>query len=348
MTSFIIEKPYSQSLSYDDIFIIPQYSDISSRKEVDVSVNITDLNLSNKPAGTTNIKVPIVNANMDTVAGEDIAVAIANAGGLATLHRFQSIEDACAEYTRVVNRLTVQTPVFVSVGVNRDSIQRAQTLYNHGARHMIIDIAHGHSEQMKKMIEWIKGHLPGTYVMAGNVATRQGVIDLTLWGADAVKVNVGPGAVCVTKNVTGVTVPTVTSLIEAFEAKLELQEKYGREVALVADGGAKEIGDICKAIGIGIDFVMTGKLFAGSSEAPGKGVYRGSASKDVQTLYRTDKEYVPTPEGKSINVELTDESASDIVEHVAGGLRSAYSYVGARTTQDFKDKVTFGVRYNKS
>jgi len=340
---------FSNSLSYDDVFIIPQYSEISSRKEVDISTNIVDLNLHNKPAGESKIEVPIMVANMDTVAGTEMALAVNKAGGSIALHRFQSIDDACKQYNEITNQINSSMHnIFVSVGVNRDSTQRAQTLYNNGARHMVIDIAHGHSLQMRKMIEWIKRHLPGTYVMAGNVGTAQGVEDLVFWGADAIKCNIGPGAACTTKNITGVTLPVFSCIQDCNLGKLRMQDKFGKPILLVADGGIREIGDICKAIGAGADMVMSGRLFAGCLEAPGKGIYRGSASSDVQTLYRTDKEYVPTPEGTSMNIELTNESATQVVEHIAGGLRSAYSYTGARNTKEFKEKVIFGIRHNKT
>lgn len=333
----------TDSLDYKDVFIVPQYSDITSRKEVDVSAKLKEINLSNKVAGEIDIRVPIMNANMDTVSGEDISVAISNAGGLATLHRFQTVDEACEEYKRVQARLTTNNPVFVSIGVNRDSKVRAQRLYKVGARHMVIDIAHGHSAQMKEMIEWIRSHLPGTYIMAGNVASEDAVLDLVKWGAHAVKCGIGPGAVCLTKNVTGVTVPQFSCVIECVKGKKSLQA-VGKDVTIVADGGCREIGDICKAIGAGADFVMTGKLFASCIEAPGKGVYRGSASQEVQAKYRTDKEYVPTPEGMSTIIEFTGDRAADVVEHIAGGLRSAYSYTGTRNTPGYKSKVKFGIR----
>jgi IMP dehydrogenase/GMP reductase len=155
-------------------------------------------------------------------------------------------------------------------------------------------------------------------------------------------------SVCLTKNVTGVTLPQFSCIQDCHAGKMIAENTTGRKITLIADGGIREIGDICKAIGQGADFVMSGKLFAGCIEAPGKGIYRGSASSDVQTKYRTDKEYVPTPEGTSIKVEQTNESVLQLIEHVAGGLRSAYSYSNARNTGEFQTKVLFGIRHNKT
>ena len=331
------DKNYSEALNYDDVFIIPQYSEISSRKEVDVSYRLDNNSY------TLEVDVPIMPANMETIAGPELASAVLKAGGLGTLHRFQTIEESIADY------LQVNSPnVFVSVGVNRDSQDRAKALFQAGARFFIIDIAHGHSKQMKDMLEWFRSELADTYIMAGNIGNPQGLIDLVTWGADAVKVGIGPGAVCLTKNVTGVTVPQFTNVRNCAIAKSRLEWELGRKLTLVADGGVQEIGDVCKAIAAGADLVMAGKLFAGCVEAPGRGVYRGSASADVQTLYRSDQEYIPTPEGKSIQVDRTNESAAYVTEHVAGGLRSSFSYVGARTMREFQQKVTFGIRHNKS
>jgi len=339
--NFKLDDRYTNALSYDDVFIIPKYSDISSRKEVDISTKI-----NNKI-----IKVPIMNANMESIADEYSCSEVRNAGGVAALHRFQDIGSACREYLLVVIQginKNVESPIFVSIGVNRDSKERAQELYNVGAREFIIDIAHGDSYQMKQMIQWMKANLSECFVMAGNVGTGEAVRHLGLWGADAIKCGIAGGAVCVTKNVTGVVVPMFSCLQDCVIAKNDFEQKFGRELIICADGGVREIGDIAKAVGLGCNIVMSGKMFAGCIEAPGKGRYSGSASSDVQTMYRTDKEYVPTPEGKSIVVDSTGESAGQVVEHIAGGIRSSCSYVGARNIKEFQEKCTFGTRHNKT
>ena len=336
--NFKLDDRYTNALSYDDVFIVPKYSDISSRKEVDIATKI-----NGKPVG-----VPIIPANMETISDRILCEEVRKAGGVPALHRFQSIESACGEFYKMNVMSYSRSPLFVSIGVNRDSKERAQELYNVGAREFIIDIAHGDSYQMKNMIQWMKANLPECFVMAGNVGTGEAVRHLGLWGADAVKIFIGPGSVCVTKNVTGCTMPTFTCAQDCVMAKNDFEQKYGRELVICADGGVREIGDITKAIGLGCNLVMSGKMFAGCIEAPGKGVYRGSASSDVQTMYRTDKEYIPTPEGKSIFVDFTGEAAGQVVEHIAGGIRSACSYVGARNIKEFQEKCTFGTRHNKT
>jgi len=335
----MIKKDLASALSYDDVFIVPNYSEVSSRKEVDISSTMSD----------KFVEVPIITANMDSITDRTIAKIVREAGGIAALHRFQSVEEACQEFKEVQLSSKIYSPIPVSIGVNRDSQERARALYYVGAREFVIDIAHGHSKQMKDMIEWMRKECPDSYIIAGNIATPEAFCDLANWGAHAVKVGVGPGAACLTKNVTGVTVPQFTCVANCAMAKDEynFHRTNQNKVKLIADGGIKEIGDVCKAIGAGADFVMCGKLFASCKEAPGKGIYRGSASADAQTTYRLDKEYVPTPEGLVMTVELKD-SAAEVVTHIAGGLRSACSYVGAHTLREFQENCMFGVRHNKS
>lgn len=328
--------PLKPALSYDDVFIVPQYSEISSRKEVDVSTTINE----------KKVEVPIIVANMESVINTDVCSKAIDAGGIGALHRMQSIDEAVKEYLDVKNNTDKNVPIFVSIGVNRDTKERFQELYRNGAREFVIDIAHGHSKQMKKMIEWIKGNYLYTYLMCGNVATPKAIEDLVNWGANSCKIFVAPGQVCVTKNVTGCTVPTLSCAIECAKQKDILEYKLGKKICLVADGGAKEIGDVAKAIGAGCDLVMSGRFFSECVEAPGQGTYRGSASKEVQNKYRSDHEYVPTPEGKSIHVELTTD-VKQIITDIAGGLKSSFSYVGARNMKEFHQKCRFGVHYNK-
>lgn len=328
------------ALNYDDVFIIPQYSPVSSRKEIDTSVKVNGF----------NIKVPVMPANMADIVNVDTVKAFSESGALSCLHRFSSIEDSVKEFSKT----TTHQPVFVSIGVNRDSRERFQELYKASARHFIIDIAHGHSKQMYDTITWIKSNYSDAFVLAGNIATPDAVRSLIEWGADGIKVGIGPGANCLTKNVTGVTLPQFTAVRACAIARSEVDFQIGhssntrKHTILVADGGIKEIGDVCKAIGAGADIVMAGKLFAGCNETPSFKTkkYSGSASKEIQTLYRTDKEYVPTPEGITTSVEEKGPIAN-IVEDIAGGLRSAYSYCGAINTKVFQHKCKFGIRYNK-
>lgn len=328
----------NMALNYEDVFIVPKFSNIRSRKEVDISTKI----------GPYTIKVPIMPANMVDIVNAETVKVFYDSGALSCLHRFSSIEDSVKEFVDTDGC----KPVFVSIGVNRDYKERFQELYKVGARYYIIDIAHGHCQQMFDTIYWIKKNYRDTYIMAGNIATPEAVHDLIRWGADAIKCGISQGGNCITAKVTGVGVPQFTAVkncaMKRFEIDFNNSMKSGieKKTLLVADGGIKEIGDIAKAIGAGADVVMAGSIFAGCKETPSykTGKYSGSASKEIQTLYRSDKEYVPTPEGITTKVNYKG-SVKDIIKDIAGGIRSAYSYTDSLTTKDFHRNCQFGIKY---
>ena len=341
---------------FKDVYIIPQYSEITSRTQVNTSL-IFKKSLINEEHDI-KIDVPVMSANMDTVTDGTMALAIGRAGGLGGVHRFMSIEDNIKEFNFVKNKQLA----FMSVGVNSESRDRVKALYEAGARFFIIDIAHGHSLMMKEMIKFMRDNFGiYVYIMAGNVATPNACSDLISWGADAIKIGIGPGAVCSTKNVTGVTVPQFTAVqnVCAPENRAKYSKRY-MEVAkegknnlfnkpiLVADGGIQEIGDIAKALGAGADLVMCGRLFAGCRETPGpringKKVYRGMASKDAMLTIK-DASLLPTPEGISTVLETADEAVEEVIKNIKGGLQSAFSYSNANNLEEFQRKCLFGYR----
>lgn len=330
-------------LEFKDVYLIPQYSEIETRSQVDIGITLPR-NIHGNP---WKIEVPVISSNMDTVTGGFMAKTMYDAGGLGALHRFMSIENNIQEY-KLVRGTRVPSDCFVSVGVNRDSKERTQELYKAGARYFVIDIAHGHSKMMKDMITWIKSEFSDIFLMAGNVATGQGAYDLASWGANAVKIGIGPGAVCLTKNVTGVTVPQLGAINDCANWFRYHERKSGfLKPFLIADGGIREYGDVAKAIAAGADLVMIGGLFAGTDEAPGdlidgKKVYRGMASRDAMRAIRVG-ESMPTPEGASVLID-SKGSVKNIVQDIAGGLRSAFSYSNARTMQEFWSNAQFGIK----
>jgi len=325
--SMLIDKK-NPDYDYRDVFLIPQYSEITSRTQVSTTSTITSM---------LSLEVPVISANMDTVTESAMCIAMDKAGAIGALHRFMSIERNVEEFQKVKD---AGAKCFVSIGVNADSKDRAKALMEVGAEYFVIDIAHGHSKMMKDMVVWLRQEA-GTKVviMAGNVATREATDDLCEWGTDIAKVGIGPGAVCLTKNVTGVTRPQFSAVLECSKGILPT----------VADGGIREIGDICKAIGVGASMVMCGKLFAGTQEAPGariegSKVYRGMASKDAMLTIREDDGNLPTPEGMTTTIKQ-EGSVIEVVKHIQGGLRSAMSYSNARTIEEFKTKSNFGIRF---
>jgi len=337
-------------LDYKDVFIIPQFSEVTSRSDVDTSVILKQKSTINTQGFI--LKVPVMSANMDSCTDGKMALAMYRAGGIGAIHRFMSIEQNLTEYMMVAHE---SGKCFISVGVNSESQERTMALYEAGARNFIVDIAHGHSKMMQDMLVWMRGHLsPESYIVAGNVATEEGAADLFRWGADAVKIGIGPGAVCTTKNVTGVTVPQWSAVLKTCSPSAK--ERYYRitqnrtfnRPILIADGGIQEIGDMAKALGAGADLVMAGRLFASCLEAPGarvngKKVYRGMASRDAMLTIK-EASILPTPEGISTLLDIADDTANSVVSHIKGGLQSAMSYSNAKNLWTFQENVNFGIR----
>lgn len=326
---------------YDDVFIQPHFSDIMSRSEVDTSVLLA----SSSSNLAIKLRVPVIAANMDTVTEGEMAKALSEAGACGAIHRFMPIADNVLSYLQVASNEGLDC--FVSIGTSRDWQERAEALYDAGARFFVVDIAHGHSQMMKNTVVWLRERFGrDVFIMAGNVGTPQAVRDLDSWGVDAIKIGIGGGFVCETKNVTGVNTPMFTTVQQCAEAT---------DKPVIADGGARAYGDVAKAIGAGATAVMSGYFFAGCPENPErskiydpithtyKPIYRGMASRDAMAVIRETGKGLPTPEGRSTTTSLKP-SAKVVIEEIAGGLRSAYSYVGARTTNEFWSKIKFGYR----
>jgi IMP dehydrogenase len=243
--------------------------------------------------------------------------------------------------------------VAAAVGVVGDYIERAQELHHAGADALVIDIAHGHSENCVRALESIRAKLGGEVeIVAGNVATAQGVHDLAAAGADAVKVGVGPGSICITRIVAGVGVPQLTAVLECAD------EADRMAVPIIADGGIQASGDITKALAAGASTVMIGNLLAGTRESPGLTVTRdgrkfkicrGMASLEaaVQRQHREsmgqglgeDLDAV-VPEGVEAMVPFRGE-VSEVVTQLVGGLRSGMSYCDAATIPELRKKAKF-------
>ena len=243
-----------------------------------------------------------------------------------------------------------------AIGVREREVERAKLLVEADVDVLVIDVAHGHSEMCVEMVRRIrKIYGDEVEVVAGNVATREGVEDLASAGADAVKVGIGPGSVCTTRLVAGVGVPQLTAVVKCAEAA----ERMG--VPIIADGGIRESGDIVKALAAGADTVMIGKLLAGTDESPGAVVlkngrrykiYRGMASmyamlgrefrlreNEAEALLDAS-EYSYYAEGVEAYVPYTG-SASDVIKRLVAGLRSGMSYLGARNIEELKRNAVF-------
>ena len=242
--------------------------------------------------------------------------------------------------------------VGAAVGVKGDFMERTEALLEAGADVVVVDIAHGHSENAINTVKHIKKAFPDSEVMAGNVATAGGVEDLIKAGVDAVKVGVGSGSICITRVITGSGVPQLTAILDC--------AKIGKEydVPIISDGGIRNSGDATKALAAGSSTVMVGSMFGGTDESPGSTVmkngkrfkiYRGMASfyaslgrktKENGTISIEDDLNDYVAEGVEAMVPYKG-SVVDIVKQLKGGIRSGLSYCGATTINEMQENAEF-------
>jgi GMP reductase len=308
---------------YDNILLLPRKCRVQSRAECDPSVVF----------GGRRFVLPVVPANMKTVLDEPIAEHLATSGHFYVMHRFDLDSVAFAMRMRDRNLF-----VSISSGVKPADTEAIDRLADEGvgADYVTIDIAHGHADSVRRMIEHIKTKLPKAFVIAGNVATPEAVIDLENWGADATKVGVGPGKVCITKLKTGF--GTGGWQLSALKWCARVATK-----PIVADGGIRHHGDIAKSVRFGAAMVMVGSLFAGHEESPGQTVevdgklykeYYGSASDFNKGEYKH-------VEGKRI-LEPIKGRLADTLREMREDLQSSISYAGGAQLADLR-KVNYVV-----
>ncbi|MCB0419819.1 MAG: guanosine monophosphate reductase [Bdellovibrionales bacterium] len=332
-------KDRHRALTYDDVLITPCKSDIRSRMDPDLSTRLTR---------NIRVELPFISANMDTVTEKEMAIGMSNLGGVGILHRFMSIEDQVEQASAI--RDSGAKVVAASIGVNLDFQERANALIDAGVNLITIDIAHGHAVSMMETMNWLKSTHPHIEIIAGNVATPDAVKDLAEAGADAIKVGIGPGSMCTTRVITGCGVPQLTAVALCAEAA----EEVG--VPIIADGGIKTSGDIVKALAAGADTVMLGSILSGVLETPGpirngKKQYRGMASKAAQVSWRGGVPTGMAAEGESTYVAIKGH-VNDVINELAGGLRSGMSYINALSISDIRDNASFmemsGAGYSES
>ena len=324
-----------KGLSYDDVLLVPQYSTLESRSDVDLTTRLVK---------NVYIRTPILSANMDTITELTMAIAMHVVGGIGVIHRFMS----CDYQAMMVRKLASLTPYnLAAIGVHKEDKDRADQLVQAGLWGFVVDVAHGDSLLCNQMVSYLKKFYPDHPVIAGNVATYDGTKRLIDSGADGIKVGVGSGSVCSTRIITGCGVPQLTAIMMCSAAC------EGTDVTIIADGGIRNSGDLVKALAAGANSVMIGNLFAGTEETPGEIVvidgkkfksYRGMASRGAMdsrsTLTKDYNHFNTTPEGVEVLVPFKG-TVMEIINDLSGGIRSGMSYCGADTIRELQDHPDF-------
>ncbi|MBC5766805.1 GMP reductase [Ramlibacter albus] len=306
---------------YDNVLLLPRKCRVQSRSECDAGIEF----------GGRKFRLPVVPANMKTVVDENICLWLAQNGYFYVMHRFD------LDNVRFVRRMKeAGAYASISVGVKPADYEAVDKLAAEGLvpEYVTIDIAHGHADTVKEMIFHLKAKLPGAFIIAGNVGTPEAVIDLENWGADATKVGIGPGKVCITRMKTGF--GTGGWQLSALKWCARVATK-----PIIADGGIREHGDIAKSIRFGASMVMVGSMLAGHEESPGATVevdgrlykeYYGSASDFNKGQYKH-------VEGKRI-LEPVKGKLADTLREMEEDLQSSISYAGGTKLADVR-KVNY-------
>lgn len=344
----ILEK---DALTFDDVLLVPQYSEITPDM-ADVSTKLTN---------TFKMNVPFLSAAMDTVSEHKLVTALALAGGLGVIHKNMSIADQAKEVEMVKNyefdnekykRALIDKKgrlcVGAAIGVTADMMDRVHALLDAGVDVFVLDSAHGDSKNIINAIKNLRLEYLSMELIAGNVATYEGALDLMKAGASAVKVGMGPGSICTTRIIAGIGVPQLQAVMDCARASKEMN------VPIIADGGIKYSGDVVKALAAGANTVMLGGLFATCEEAPGDiyesngkkyRTYRGMGSIEAMAKGSTDryfqighKKFVAEGVQGIVEVKTTVE---ELVFQLIGGLKAGMGYCGSKDIPTLQEKGTF-------
>ena len=326
-----------EALTFDDVLLLPRYSNILP-SETDISLNLTK---------NIKLKTPFLSSAMDTVTESSMAIAMAKSGGIGIIHRNLDIKKQIKEVKKVKRKKLF---VGAAIGTNTDDLKRGKLLIDSGVDLIVIDTAHGHSSGVLKSIEKIKKSVGDLQVIAGNVATSDGVKALIDSGVDAVKVGIGAGASCTTRIVAGVGMPQLSGIMNSVD------EAKKQNIPVIADGGIRYSGDLSKAIAAGAETVMLGSMLAGMDESPGEFIlfegrqyksYRGMGSLGAMKQGSGDRYFQENSEATKLVPEGIEGMVPyrgpvrNTIHQLMGGLRSSMGYCGAKDIKDFHKKAQF-------
>lgn len=320
---------YFISLTYDDISLVPtEVSRIKTRSEANTKSEFLGVDVS----------IPILSSPMDTVSGIEMVKELKNLGCIGILNRFDSSLDAILSNEEELKYIQA-----ASIGVNAE----LPVIEKLAAKDKIIciDTANANNKMVLDKTAEIKKHFKNVKVIIGNIASGVSLKQLSDAGADAVRVGIGSGSVCTTSIQTGIGIGQVSSLLDVYFAK----QKIKSDIKIIADGGIKSPGDVAKALALGADAVMLGRMIAGSKETPDEVIkyngqlwkkYRGSASFGV----KLKKEFI---EGEETMIAYKGP-VKNVIDSISDGLRSAMSYMNCFTLNELKKTETFTVLSNSS
>lgn len=327
---------YDVKLDFKDVLIRPKRSILKSRSEVSL-----EREFRFKHAGAKWRGVPIIAANMDHTGTFSMAQTLSEHSLLTAIDKFMTVSDWQAFHDQSAS--SVQS-CFISTGISDNEFLKLQEIMKKISIPFIcIDAANGYTERFVDFLKRIRDTYPDKVIMAGNVVTGEMVEELMLSGADIVKIGIGPGSVCTTREKTGVGYPQLSAIIECADAG------HGLGGQVCADGGCVTPGDVAKAFAAGADFVMLGGMFAGHDECLGEVIeengkrykrFYGMSSTEAMEKYHGSVAEYRASEGRSVNVPYRGPVKNAILD-ILGGVRSTCTYVGAQRLKELSKRTTF-------
>lgn len=327
----------NEGLTFDDVLLLPNYQEVK-RADIDLSVKLTK---------EIKLKIPLLSSPMDTVTTAPMAIALGKLGGLGVIHRNFSISRQVLEVMAAKKEISL---VAAAVGVGEDLKERVERLSQAGAGVIVIDSAHGYSKWVIEATKYISSKYKDIVLISGSVATTAGAKALIEAGAKVLRVGMGPGSICTTRIVAGMGVPQITAILET----VAIAKKF--DIPVLSDGGLRFSGDIVKAIAAGASMVMSGSLFAGCLEAPGKikvfrgkkyKTYRGMGSQSAMkegSAARYGQEY-KKGRGNKLVAEGVEGmvpfkgTVEDVVSRLCGGLQTGMYYAGVKNIRQLQENT---------